>query len=111
MNTIDKTKLKEVYSKFLMLPFPLSDGHKKTAEWIEQLTQFEKFYIELAEKLITDKPVVVKKFPSFRSLSANLKKLHDEPGMNSESFHQYTNYYSSLKELAKEIKNVYTASS
>jgi hypothetical protein len=103
---MDKSKLKQLYSKFLLLPFPLSEGHKKAADWIAKLAEVDGFYAGLAESLIMDKPVEVKELPSLKSLASSLRKLQHEPGLNEDHYREYKLYLSSLEKLAKEIEKV-----
>lgn len=103
---MNKSKLKQTYSKFLLLPFPLSEGHKKAAEWIAELAEVDGYYAGLAESLIMDKPVEVKEFPSLTSLSNGLEKLQHEPGISEDHYQEYKLYLSSLKKLTKEIEKV-----
>lgn len=100
---MDKSKLKQLYSKFLLLPFPLSEGHEKAAEWIAELTEIDKFYAGCAENLIMEKPVENKELPSLKALSKTLKKLQQETGINEDRYEEYKLYLSSLDKLAKEI--------
>src|SRR5262249_54124487 len=95
-----------LYSKFLLLPFPLSDGHKKAAEWIAELAEVDGYYAGLAESLIMDKPVEIKELPSLKPLSNGLKKLQHEPGISDNRYREYKLYLSSLEKLAKEIEKV-----
>lgn len=103
---MDKSKLKQLYSKFLLLPFPLSEGHKKAADWIAELAEVDGYYAGIAESLIMDKSIEIKQFPSLKLLSENLKKLQHEPGISDERYREYKLYLSSLDKLAKEIKKV-----
>jgi hypothetical protein len=103
---MDQSKLKQLYSKFLLLPFPLSEGHKKAADWIAELAEVDGYYAGLAESLIMNKSVEVQELPSLKSLSHGLKKLKHEPGISDERYREYKLYLSSLEKLAKEIEKL-----
>lgn len=100
---MDKSKLKQLYSKFLLLPVPLSEGHKKAAEWILELTKIDRVYAGLAECLIMGKPVEVNELPSLKALAKSLKKLQQETGLSEDRYEEYKLYLASLNKLAKEI--------
>lgn len=100
---MDKSKLKQIYSKFLLLPFPLSERHKKANEWITELTEIDRFYAALAESLIMEKPIEMKELPSLKALTKSLKNLQQENGINEERYQEYKLYLASLNKLAKEI--------
>ena len=103
---MDKSKLKQLYSNFLLLPFPLSEGHKKAAIWIAELAEVDGYYAGLAESLIMDRAISVKELPSLKPLSTSLKKIQHEPGINENRYDEYKLYLSSLVKLAKEIEKV-----
>lgn len=103
---MDTTKLKQIYSSFLLLPFPLSEGHKKAADWIAELGEIDGYYGRIAESLIMEKPINEKELPSLSHLSDTLKKLQHEPGFSDIHYRQYKLYLSNLDKLAKEIKKI-----
>ncbi|MFI0434523.1 MAG: hypothetical protein ACH350_02190 [Parachlamydiaceae bacterium] len=98
-----KSKLEQLYSTFLLLPFPLSDGDRNVMNWIEELTEVDAFYAGIAESLIMHKPIESKELPLIKPLSLALSKLKRKEEINEERYNEYKLYLSSLDKLAKEI--------
>jgi len=101
-----KSKLEELYSKFLLQRFPLSEGNKEVAAWIADLSEVEAYYANLAESLIVHKSFEISELPDLKPLSARLRKLKNEGGVSEELIQEYKDYLSGLNKLAKEITKV-----
>lgn len=101
---MNQTRLKQLYSSFLLQSFPLSEGHKKAADWIQELSELDMLYAGLAESLILNKPIKESDLPPLKSLSDGLKKLQHEPGLCEQRYREYKLYLANLSKLAREVK-------
>lgn len=108
---MNQTRLKQLYSSFLLQAFPLSEGHKKAAEWIQELGELDMLYAGLAESLVLDRPFKERDLPSLKPLSDGLKKLQHEPGLCEQRYREYKLYLANLSKLAREVKKALDKSS